>query len=97
VKHVQLGWKPIPSSRFGFDPFKLDDNVRKFYERWHAQGGESARDHCGVMKRAKDMPDLRSYLQQQQWAVTEWKLKQCRADLRIIELTDCKKKLRVIK
>jgi len=98
MKYSQFGWKPIPSSRFGFDPFALDDNVRKFYERWHAQGGESARDHCGMMKRARDLPDLRDYRQIQHWGFTEWKLQNLKAELRIVELSECsKRKLRVIK
>jgi hypothetical protein len=60
-KPSQFGWLPIVSSGFGYDPFAVRDSVRMFYERWHTQGGESARDHCGIMKRAHDMPDLRTY------------------------------------
>lgn len=96
-KFQQFGWKPIPSSGFGFDPLRMPNSIREFYERWHAQGGESARDHVGIMKRAKSYPDLRTPTEQKLWQTTEWKLKRNYA-LMIIGLKDAKPcRLRVIK
>jgi hypothetical protein len=87
MKHSQLGWRPIVSSGFGFDPFSLCGNIRAFYERWYAQGGHSARDHCGMVKRAKDLTDLRLTREIELWNRTNWKLQQNRAGIRICEIS----------
>ncbi len=67
--------RPIVSSGFGFDPFAMRSSIREFYERWHAQGGESARDHAGIMKRARDMPDLRTAEARREWETLDDQLR----------------------
>jgi hypothetical protein len=79
----RFGPAPIPSSQFGFDPFALSDSVRRFYERWHAQGGQSARDCAGIMKRARDLHDLRTDREKESWQTLDWNLRQRAAWLRL--------------
>jgi hypothetical protein len=79
----RFGPAPIPSCQFGFDPFSLSDSVRAFYERWHRQGGQSARDCAGIMRRARDLPDLRTDHQKQAWQILDWKLRTNFASLRM--------------
>jgi hypothetical protein len=81
--YKRFGPTPIPSSQFGFDPFALSHAARSFYERWHRQGGQSARDCCGIMRRARDFSDLRSDEQKRAWQMIDWELRQRAAQLRL--------------
>lgn len=78
--------RPLISAGFGYDAFALSSPVREFYERWHAQGGQSARDHCGLMRRAANYRDVRNEQDRRQWEELDWKLRQCSARLRLQEI-----------
>jgi hypothetical protein len=95
TRRQRFGPAPIPSSQFGFDPFSLSDSVRRFYERWHTNGGQSARDCCGIMRRARDLSDLRSDEQKRSWQELDWRLRQQSALLRM-QTIGAQKKVKVI-
>lgn len=87
----RFGPAPIPSSQFGYDAFVLGSPVRKFYERWHAQGGQSARDFAGIMRRARDLPDVRTDKERDAWQLLDWELRKRSALLRMQTIGEHKK------
>lgn len=91
--------RPIPSSGFCYD----SNQCREWYDKWLRRGGTIARDTVYV-RRAADMPDLRSFEFQVKWARIEGDLRVRRAQLRQTELMQeidrirqRKKDLRVVK
>jgi hypothetical protein len=69
--------KPIISSGFAYG--SETPELRAFYDRWYTQGGHNGRDHCGIVKRARDLPEWRNYQELQLWGRIQWSQQQQRA------------------